>query len=112
MRRKVRVKVLTPIKRKKTEHFCYFCGKSQKITKHHIIFRTFGGEKLSNNKEYLCEKCHDKFHILVKPVITLLLSIIKHADFSGRMGPIGFLRTNHIKGGKRNEKTHIPKAKD
>jgi len=85
---------------KKKDKICYFCGTTKNITEHHIIFRCCGGSGLENNKEYLCESCHQKFHALIQPMISLLLQTIQ------RLQPkptrkIGFIRTNGKKGGKK-----------
>jgi len=92
LKRKVKGKVLTA-KRKKTAHFCYFCGTTKNITEHHIIFRFCGGAGLENNKEYLCDSCHQKFHALAQPMINLFLHTIK--DLQPKpTHKIGFIRTN------------------
>ena len=93
-------KILKKIKIKKAEHFCYFCGTNKRITRHHIVFRIFlNGETLENNKEYLCGKCHKKFHKLAEPVINVLVATIEKLQ-PEEMNKIGFLRTN---GRKKNE---------
>lgn len=106
MKRKIKAKVLKKIKKKKVEHFCYFCGTNKRITRHHIIFRIFlEGQTLEDNIEYLCGKCHKKFHILVEPVINILVkTITKLMPIPAR--PIGFLRNGYSKGGKKNAKIH------
>jgi len=96
-RKKKKRKILkTFIEKKK----CYFCGTTENVTEHHIIFRFCGGGGLENNKEYLCESCHRKFHILARPMINLLLQIIQKLQ-PKPMRKIGFIRTNGKKGGKK-----------
>ena len=97
-KRNVRKKV------KKEKRVCYFCGTTENLTGHHIIFKCFikGGE-LPNNKEDICDECHKKFHELARPVVDLLLSVIQGLQPKPTR-KIGFIRTNHIKGGKKNAK--------
>jgi len=105
MKNKVKGKVLKKIKRKKVEHFCYFCGTNKRITRHHIIFKIFlKDETLDDNIEYLCKKCHDKFHKLARPMMDMLIKTITKL-IPKEVEPIGFLRTNG-KGGKKNAKIH------
>ena len=104
MKRKVKGKVLKKIKREKAVHSCYFCNSTKRITKHHIIFKVFlQGKTLDDNIEYLCSKCHKKFHTLAMPVINTLVDIIEKLQPT-KTRPIGFLRNGYDKGGKRNEK--------
>ena len=100
-KRKVRGKVLKKIKREKIKHFCYFCGTNKNLTQHHIIFRKFGGAGLKKNKEWICENCHKKLHLIMEPLIDLFLSAIQNLQPS-QMRKIGFIRTNgkKKKGGK------------
>jgi len=106
VKHKVRVKVLKRIKRKKVVHTCYFCGSIKRITKHHIVFRVFlNGETLEDNIEYLCSKCHKKFHKLVEPVIDMLVMTITKL-VPKPMRSIGFLRNGYGRGGKKNAKIH------
>lgn len=102
MKRKVKGKVLKKIKREKVKHICYFCGTDKRITRHHRIFKFFlQGQVLEGNIEYLCSRCHKKFHLLVEPVIDLLVNtILKLQPKPTRK--IGFLRTNGKE--KKNEK--------
>lgn len=93
MKNKVEVKKI-----QKKQKKCYFCGTDKNLTKHHIIFKEFTiGVKLTHNKEYLCKRCHEKFHKLVKPVIQFLLGTIKKLATQEQPKPmrkIGFIRTN------------------
>ncbi len=100
-KQKVKREVLKKIVREKK--VCYFCGTTENITEHHIIFKCFikGGE-LPNNKKDICDKCHKQFHKLAKPVVDLLLSVIQGLQPKPTR-KIGFIRTNN-KGGERNEK--------
>ena len=102
---KAKRKVLKKLKKEKAVHSCYFCGATKKITKHHRIFKVFlRGQVLDDNIEYLCSKCHKKFHNLVMPMIDMLVQTITRF-MPTKMRPIGFLRNGYGKGGKRNEKT-------
>ena len=93
MKHKVKAKVLKVIK-KRVEHKCYFCKTTKRITKHHIIFKFFlQGQVLEDNIEYLCQKCHKKFHILVQPVIDALVKTIVGLQ-PKKTRLIGFRRTN------------------
>ena len=103
---KTKRKVLKKLKKEKAVHICYFCGSTKRITKHHIIFRVFlQGQVLDDNIEYLCSKCHKKFHALAMPVIdTLVMTITRMMPT--KMRPIGFLRNGYGKGGKKHAKIH------
>jgi len=90
---------------------CYFCGRTKTLEKHHIIPRNIvprnGGKKYQKTIP-VCERCHDQLHFLLDPVIDyLMLYIQKMAEKLAEKkiaNPIGFVRTNHLKGGKRNER--------
>ena len=89
------------IVKRKIRKKCYFCGTTSKITEHHIVFKEFlGGDILEHNKEYLCKKCHDKFHKLAEPMVNILLAVIKKF-MPKEMKKIGFLRTNEKRKKKR-----------
>ena len=104
MKNKVKGKVLKKIKKEKVVHVCYFCGSIKRITRHHRIFKVFlQGQVLEGNIEYLCSKCHRKFHKLAQPVIDALVRTITKL-MPHEMNPIGFLRTNGR--GKKNAKIH------
>ncbi|MBU0959169.1 MAG: HNH endonuclease [Nanoarchaeota archaeon] len=45
---------------------CYICGKKNKLTKHHILPRSYGGFENKENIVILCVECHRKFHKNVK----------------------------------------------
>lgn len=112
MKRKVKGKVLKKIKREKVKHICYFCGSDKRITRHHIIFKVFlQGQVLENNIEYLCQKCHKRFHLLAQPVIDALVRTITKLQ-PKETRPIGFLRNGYGKGGKKNAKKIQPKRID
>ena len=109
-KRKVKGKVLKKIVREKK---CYFCGSTKHLTEHHIVFKKVIsflkelGVAVKTDKVYICEDCHKKFHILANPVVDLLLTVIQQLVVSlQKLQPqkerkIGFIRTNHIKGGKK-----------
>lgn len=88
---------------------CYFCGTDKNLTEHHIIFQEFlKGGTLKKNKEHLCEKCHKRFHKLAKPMIDLLLAVIKKfkaeldkSNIQEETREIGFVRTNSKKRGEK-----------
>ena len=104
MKKKVKGKVLKKIKREKVKHICYFCGSTKRITKHHKIFKVFlQGQVLDDNIEYLCEKCHRKFHLLAKPVINALVKAIVEAQPKATR-QIGFKITNGK--GKKNDRSN------
>jgi len=101
------------ITKKNRKRKCYFCGTTNNLTEHHIIFKIvisvfkkLFGVKIPTKKEYLCEECHRKFHYLAYPVIDLLLSATKQLAEAilklqpHKMEPIGYIRTN----GRRKKK--------
>ena len=96
-KRKARGEVFKKIKKEK--RVCYFCGTSENITEHHVIFRAFGGERLENNKEDICESCHQKFHALIQPMVNVFLQTIQRLQ-PKEMRKIGFVITN----GKKSKK--------
>ena len=101
--RKVKGKVLKKMVSRKVGT-CYFCGTTKNITEHHIIFKFCGGEGLENNKEHICDSCHQKFHALAQPMINLFLNTIKdlQKQLPKPTRKIGFIRTNgKKKGGKK-----------
>jgi len=107
-RRKERV---NKIVRKSEIKRCYFCGSTENITEHHIIFRFCGGEGLENNKEYLCEICHQKLHALVQPMINLLLKTIQDLQPKPTR-KIGFVHTNGKKVKVLKNKYHTEKSQE
>jgi len=52
---------------------CFFCKTTKRMTKHHIIPLSIGGTSKKKNKEYLCDRCHKKLHVLLTPVINYLI---------------------------------------
>ena len=97
MKRKVKV-----IKKEKTAHSCYFCGKTTRLEQHHVIFKRFlVDEGLENNKEWICKSCHKKLHQIMQPLVTILLTAIE--KLQPHEHKVGFIWKNgkHVgKGGK------------
>ena len=100
-KQKVRGKVLKKVVREK--RVCWFCGNTKGMERHHIIPVSIGGKYLQNNKVDICDDCHSKLHKLLDPVIQYLVAIIQQLQNGEehKTLPIGFIRTNHIKGGKK-----------
>ena len=94
-RQKVKGKVLKRMVSRKVGT-CYFCGTTKDITEHHIIFQFVGGEGLENNKEYICDSCHKRFHALAQPMIDLLINTINdlQKQVPKKTRKIGFIITN------------------
>jgi len=108
MKRKKKKRVKKVVKEKR---FCYFCGTTENITRHHIIFRFAGGDGLENNQEDLCDSCHQKFHALIQPMINLFLKTIKDLQPKPTRR-IGFIHTNGKKVKVLSNKYHTQKSKE
>jgi 5-methylcytosine-specific restriction endonuclease McrA len=77
-KKKKGVKKVNPVKkfRKQKEGECFFCGATTNLQHHHIIPKCIGGDKLENNKVFVCAECHKKLHILLDPVIKYMAQAI------------------------------------
>ena len=69
-----------------TKKRCYFCGRTINLSKHHVIYYKKlyhainnilqGVLQRNNHAEYLCDKCHKKFHKLNDSLVDYLASTI------------------------------------
>jgi len=59
---------------------CEKCGKSFKISFHHLIFRSHGGTDDFENIMCLCGDCHDKAHGIQLPKLSYEILKAKHME--------------------------------
>jgi len=109
-KQKVRGKILKKLVKEKK---CYFCGTTENLTEHHIVFKKVIsflkqlGVAVKTDKVYLCGDCHKKYHILANPVVDLLLMVIQQLVKNlqpKKPHKVGFIWKNGKRVGKGGKK--------
>jgi hypothetical protein len=59
---------------------CQYCGTKFNLHRHHILYRSHGGEDSDSNLITLCQKCHWRVHDNPSFMIKFLRSLVNSGD--------------------------------
>ena len=71
---------MTPKPDNNPDTCCEYCGNRFNLHRHHILYRSKGGEDSDSNLITLCQKCHWRAHDNPNFIIKLLKSLVGSGD--------------------------------